>query len=331
MNIKIHKYLTKQCSEAEQREMELWIAESLSNQHQIALQKKILDSVQIKRAKTDVNKAIASFRFKHNVDSHNKFSQKFGEKGMRVKPSFFLRVAAVLLILVSAGYFVINSISSSNAPMETITAQLESQQITLEDGSVITLRKGARLQYPKHFDSDARNVIFQGEAFFEIAKNPAKKFNIKLPNGAVEVLGTSFNINTVTSNNSTGIIVREGHVVFNINDKKIDLLKGDKVTYDPSLHLISPISKANVNDYAWFNKVLHFDGTRLGDVIQNLQNTYQISISTDQVCLNELRFTSHLLMEDKTVDEVLTILTSALNLKYTKSGDHFYQVTGKCD
>ncbi len=51
------------------------------------------------------------------------------------------------------------------------------------------------LSYPSRFDSDTRNVTLQGEAYFEVAKNPEKKFIVSTSHQSqIEVLGTHFNV-----------------------------------------------------------------------------------------------------------------------------------------
>ena len=48
--------------------------------------------------------------------------------------------------------------------------------LTLPDGTLVFLNSESTLSYPSRFDSDTRNVTLQGEAYFEVAKNPEKKF-----------------------------------------------------------------------------------------------------------------------------------------------------------
>lgn len=65
---------------------------------------------------------------------------------------------------------------------------------TLDDGSTIYLARNTSLSYPAIFASDSREVKMKGNAFFDIAKNPAKPFRIETETIIVEVLGTAFNI-----------------------------------------------------------------------------------------------------------------------------------------
>lgn len=65
---------------------------------------------------------------------------------------------------------------------------------TLEDGSTVYLAGSSSLFYPARFAKDSREVVMQGNALFDIAKNPEKPFRIETKKIIVEVLGTAFNV-----------------------------------------------------------------------------------------------------------------------------------------
>ena len=57
------------------------------------------------------------------------------------------------------------------------------------------------LSYPSHFESKFREVTLTGEAFFKIAKDSKSPFTLLANHSEVEVLYTSFNINTQVKQN----------------------------------------------------------------------------------------------------------------------------------
>src|SRR5205085_10936617 len=68
-------------------------------------------------------------------------------------------------------------------------------QIVLADGSKVWLNAASSLRFPASFYGNERNVELTGEGYFEITKNAAKPFHVKVNDMQVEVLGTHFNIN----------------------------------------------------------------------------------------------------------------------------------------
>ena len=67
-------------------------------------------------------------------------------------------------------------------------------QLTLPDGSHVSLNSESSITYPEVFTDQTRNVKLSGEAYFEVTKNPEQRFIVSTPyQAAIEVLGTSFN------------------------------------------------------------------------------------------------------------------------------------------
>lgn len=77
---------------------------------------------------------------------------------------------------------------------EVATAYGEAARHVLPDGSVVHLNAGTTIRYNKGSWDEAREASLEGEALFEVKKG--KRFVVSTPRGSVEVLGTSFNINT---------------------------------------------------------------------------------------------------------------------------------------
>ncbi len=102
----------------------------------------------------------------------------------------------------------IEKVNDSNAPLS----------IKLEDGSIITLAKNAKLSYPRHFEPNKRQVFLSGEAFFEITKNPQKPFFVYSNEVITKVLGTSFTIQAFEDASEVIVSVKTGRVsVFHQN------------------------------------------------------------------------------------------------------------------
>jgi len=73
-------------------------------------------------------------------------------------------------------------------------------QLVLPDGSKVWLNAASSIRYPTAFTGSNRQVEVTGEAYFEIARDAAKPFIVRLGSpegdrGEVKVLGTQFNVN----------------------------------------------------------------------------------------------------------------------------------------
>ena len=99
----------------------------------------------------------------------------------------FLRVAAVIAVLLSGAYFYLNSLD------EHYTTEFAQQtEIVLPDASEVLLNAGSELSYSEKNWEDNRNLELNGEAYFKVAKG--KQFTVSTAAGKVTVLGTQFNV-----------------------------------------------------------------------------------------------------------------------------------------
>lgn len=124
--------------------------------------------------------------------------------------SFLKLAAAVAFILVLTGLGVLYL----NKPqlVQIASNVLQTTKVAmLPDGTSVYLAYGSTITYPKNFKGKTRQVELQGEAFFDVAKNPQKPFIITTSRAMVKVLGTSFNLKA-DGNSEVELDVLEGRV-----------------------------------------------------------------------------------------------------------------------
>ena len=77
------------------------------------------------------------------------------------------------------------------------------------------LNSGSVLKYPSIFTGNIREVSLNGEAYFEVAKDPEHKFIVSTPQKSkVEVLGTHFNLEAFDEMDEVITTLVEGKVEF---------------------------------------------------------------------------------------------------------------------
>lgn len=126
-------------------------------------------------------------------------------------PKFQLAGAAMVFssALVMLLYLGNGSLFSSPAPYELKTAQANSMQQALDDGSVVDLAPDSQLTV--FFTADKRQVLQgQGAAYFAVAKDKQRPFEVRLDQASVVAVGTEFNIDR--DPNLIDITVYEGAV-----------------------------------------------------------------------------------------------------------------------
>ena len=119
-----------------------------------------------------------------------------------------LGLAAVVLVAASVSV-VIGFWPSSDTPRQYVTGLGEQRAIVLEDGSVMQLNTNSIVAV--RFDADRRDILLsQGEAIFDVKKDPARPFRVQSGGVTVQAIGTRFNV--YRHNDETVVTVIEGRV-----------------------------------------------------------------------------------------------------------------------
>jgi transmembrane sensor len=104
----------------------------------------------------------------------------------------FAAAAAVLAALSLGAHYATRNTQGS-APNTYATTVAEIREIKLADGSVVTL--GANSRITVDIAADDRHVqLLAGEAFFSVARDPARPFSVDVGDARIEVLGTRFEV-----------------------------------------------------------------------------------------------------------------------------------------
>ena len=206
---------------------------------------------------------------------------------------------------------------------ETVNEQQQPLSITLNDGSVVTLEHGSKLIYPEKFEADKREVTLEGEAFFEVVKNPAKPFLVYARNVRAKVLGTSFRIRAFDKN--VQVMVKTGKVaVFTQNNEKesesekqaIVLTPNQQVAYQSSSNRFNKSVQEVPTLLTTSVKIrdLHFDDAPVATVFNALKDAYGIEIIYDEDVLKNCTLTTSL--TDEPLFEKLTIICKTIGATY---------------
>lgn len=240
----------------------------------------------------------------------------------------YIGYAAMLtFILGCGGYFFYKndsekSIIAQNNPSENQIKVSNSGKkdkfIQLPDGSKVTLFPGSDISYDANFKHDSiRKVYLSGDAFFNVARNPAQPFSVHSGNLTTRVLGTSFTVKSGIKDIS--VIVSTGIVAVsksNHESEKMILLPNQKAVYNPE---IQQLTKAigQTHQLAEGQEVKQtgsFDEEPVVNIIKDLERAYQISILYDDSKLKNCRVT--LPFKNEPFDQKLDILCRTIQASY---------------
>ena len=206
--------------------------------------------------------------------------------------------------------------------------------IEMEDGSIIVLKPGSTLKYPRHFSPHKREVYLEGEAFFQITKNVKRPFFVYNKKLVTHVIGTSFTIKTDDENKQVEVAVRTGKV--EVYEKRIQesgkkknngviLLPNQKVVYHEGdgqfvASLVDvPLPLANNNSLDAAEDIYLYESTvPLLEVLQSLEMVYGIEMIVENENLHKCLFTGDISKQN--LFTKLDIICKTLNASYELIG-----------
>ena len=262
-----------------------------------------------------------------------------------------LKYAAVILILLSAGYFVLQNNNKSKetfiAPENAITLQLENGeiqiikddgtsqvvdangkvvgeqkgnviaynnsssketlvyniikvpygkrfQLKLSDGTNVHLNAGTTLKYPVRFIAEEnRQVFLDGEAYFDVTKDPTHPFVVTSEDMDIKVLGTHFNVTSYTKDQKTYTVLVEGSVLAANNlipNDQVLLKPGNRAYFDNKNLKTEPV---DVRKYiAWISGELMFIDDSFAVISNKLERNYNVEIINNYKALDDIMVTA---------------------------------------
>jgi transmembrane sensor len=230
--------------------------------------------------------------------------------------SFAFRMAASVLLLAVSSFLVYFYIFKDNT---TIRESGETAiHFSLADGSTVWLNRRSLLVIEEHFGDDTRTVKLEGEAFFDVRKNPDKPFIISAGKATVQVLGTSFNVNI--HNGEEKVYVQTGSVRVSSGSREtkfIVLNPGEMGTLDKESNFAVSKDAEYSNALAWKTKQLVFRKTSLEEVTKAMEEYFDITVTVKNQELLKCRFTGS--FNDPTLEEITEALSISLNLTITQT------------
>jgi len=149
--------------------------------------------------------------------------------------------------------------------------------VTLSDGSRVWLNAGSSLTYPVAFVGQERKVTVNGEAYFEVKHDASKPFIANAGNTAVQVLGTTFNINAYPEERRLKTTLVSGAISVKTAREEQVLQPGTMATVTATGSCT--ITTVDVNAVtAWKDGYFRFDEDDLPAVMRQLERWYDITV-----------------------------------------------------
>lgn len=255
----------------------------------------------------------AKQRLLARIENHEK------ERRTKVRRMYgFIRYAAVFVGVIALSVLAYLHFEYDSANMIRFsTADGETKQLVLPDGSKVWLNENTTLEYAENFEDDVRRLNLNGEAYFEVTSNKHKPFVVKGSTMQIEVLGTKFNFKNSDKCRIAEASLLEGEIKAsgNANEGLITLSPGQKVELNAYTRQMKVSNTDAEIDAIWHNDFVQLTNANIYDIALLLEKIYKVNIVLSPE-INKINTYSGALQKKKNIKEVLDILSHTIHFNY---------------
>ena len=217
------------------------------------------------------------------------------------------------------------SIPSKQTFSSAIAASEAIKEYNLPDGSHLTLNKEASVKISEDFKK-GRSLSMQGEVYFEIEPDKARPFTIYFDKHRLLVVGTKFNVRSISDEHFKEISVTEGIVIIfpNNTGKGIKVKAGEQLKLStnekPATSKIDPY-----NFIFWKTGILDFKNSTMEEVAMLMSRKFKQPVNLNP-SIEKCTFTGDL--TQLSLDEAMKIIEITTSYKVEKRKHDIY-ITGE--
>ena len=315
------RYIDGMLTEEEAVEVKNWRAASLENEkllEQVYFTAQVASRLKVMRT---VNPDEALSRFKSRIHKKEK------RLALRQVLGVIQRAAAVLFIpvfLLSAYLF----IQQGQGNVRTLAVRTNPGVVSafdLPDGSKVWLNAGSSLKYPTQFNDKQRVVSMQGEAYFEVAKDPSKPFQVEMNGASITVLGTHFNVKADAESDDITATLVEGSIRFEGAKQNIVMTPNQQLTFNRSTNKVD-VKEIDTDTFtAWKDGLLKYKSIPFVELIKELQSAYKVEIQIDsQELKNPAVTVSGTFSQEQSIEQILKVISRSLPIRWHNSERVYY-------
>lgn len=194
--------------------------------------------------------------------------------------------------------------------------------LVLADGTRVFLNSMSKLVFPVRFSRDKREVVLDGEGYFEVQKDEKHPFVVQVNGIRIQVLGTSFNIKAYQDEPNIYTTLVEGKVRINPGDQS-----GNEYTLEPDQQAVFDKSNATVMvrnvdaaEYIqWTTGRYVFTDQPLDEIMKTLSRWYDFNYHYSDESIKTMRFEGGL-NKYESIYPILDIISKTRKVKVTIKG-----------
>lgn len=290
------RYFLGQSTEEEKESIRQWLEDDPANKQQFVRERIRFDASII----ADENKIHPAKRW---------HIHPFVQTGLKI-------AASLLILFVSIYVYDSYRIEKLGMAFQAIHVPAGNRtNLTLPDGTEVWLNANTSLKYPMAFTTSHREVILDGEAYFDVVKDK-KPFIVKTNKYNVEVLGTKFDVEAYANEPNFKAVLFSGKVkLYNQEQEKDQIYLQPGQTAELEDGQLKVSSTKDVNVYRWRDGLIYIEDKSFEEIMKLFEKYYNVQIITQNKAVKSLGYKGKLRMADG-VDHALRVLQNDFPFTY---------------
>ena len=208
----------------------------------------------------------------------------------------------------------------TGAPVEyyTYVSSGNITSFTLPDGSNIHLNRNSRLTYSSRYGLTDRKVELEGEAYFDIIKDPVT-FRVLFTGGEIEVMGTKFDVEAYPGSRNIITTLESGSVLFRSGGQQVMMAPGQQLSFSRldsvfEIHRVEPALFT-----AWKDEIFKYRSITIQELCSRLEQMHHVKIIVGNN-LKDVRISGSFEYHQN-IDQILNIMKRSRAFTWKREGD----------
>jgi ferric-dicitrate binding protein FerR (iron transport regulator) len=232
--------------------------------------------------------------------------------------------AAVVAGIIISLFLLIKPAKHTALAYTTVTTQNgQRREVTIQDGTRLTLNAGTTLRVYNDFSTERRVDLVDGEVFFQVKRDEHRPFRIHSNDLTISVLGTSFDVSAYTDMKKISVGVVTGKVSVKRDTTTLDVLtKTRQLNYNTETHAYTT-GTTNASLLAWRQGRVALNDVSFSEMTVLMKKNFGIDVLTHDNRIEQTKYTTEL-SASMTPGEAMEVLAAIHQLKIQKIDDHTY-------
>ena len=150
--------------------------------------------------------------------------------------------------------------------------------VSLDDGTTVTLGPDSRLTVPVQFNQGIRAVKIEGTAHFTVPASEAEPFQVRAGDAAIAVTGTVFTVRRFPADTQVVVHVREGSIQLRQSEERREVGTGMSYLVTNGGSMRVPTTEELNEASAWVDGKIVLAGRSLREVLPELRRWFGLNI-----------------------------------------------------